>query len=121
VPKERTRSQFFLLLRYRYIPARERIIRKNNVWQMILPLENTSLKKSRPRGLSIISGRSEPTNRTLISICLARELKRDGLDEISGWVEEGGVCQGCFLFKAASSTIAVPRVIPVCPSINILK
>jgi len=96
-------------------------------------LLRASRKKICPRGLSMISGSREPISKSLISACLARDVsqepgKLNGLPVVTGgW--------GGFGDKAASSWLAIgertavtapdkstaaPRVIPVCPRINIL-
>jgi len=54
-------------------------IRKRSVWQNIRPLLKVSLKKKCPRGLSMISGRSEPIRRSLMSRRFPREVKDNGL------------------------------------------
>ena len=43
-------------------------MRNRSVWQNILPLPKVSQKKNNPTGLSTMSGRSEPTSKSLISM-----------------------------------------------------
>lgn len=105
-----------------------------SVWQKILPLLKVSLKKYIPTGLSIISGKSEPMSRSLISKRVAKDVKGDVLllkvlcCERSGWEESRScflgafarIVKGRFLKRALLSSTAAPRVIPVCPSMSIL-
>ena len=108
--------------------------RKRSVWQNILPLLKVSLKKNCPTGLSIMSGKRDPTKRSLISIRVTKEVSHDALclgdflkvGTIREKRREGSI--GSFsvalekrlpLTTPAKST-AAPNVIPVCPNTNIL-
>ncbi len=67
------------------------MMRNKSVWQNILPLLKVSLKKICPTGLSMMSGRSEPMSRILISIRLLKEVSQDVLLSAGSSFERGAL------------------------------
>ena len=82
----------------------------------------------------MMSGRREPIRRSLISMCLAKEVSHDALwfresFRVGTGLEESReapatlyclVLEKCLPVTAPDKSTAAPRVIPVCPKTSIL-
>ena len=61
----------------------------------MVPLLKVSLNKKRPIGLSIMSGRSEPISKSLMSILSAKEVNHGGTPEEELLRETGVLVEAC--------------------------
>ena len=111
---------------YRYMPKEKIATRKTIVWANVRPLLNSCRNSRCPKGLSMMSGSSEPIKRILRSTNSANESKGDRLrpERDGAGDEEGGrLCEIILAWQTGrfASAAATLNVIPVWPKKSILS